>query len=1130
MSSSLFGALVSWYSYDDSNINGLRRANEGFIRAVVRYSKFDQLHLFFLPEQISRFEEDHCDWMQKYGADKKISLISINELPNYLAQHTYTVFHQGDHHLASLAELRNQFSDQLFPLTGRAHSLSDDPTLSRTRDLILAPVKSCDGILCSSTSQQKVMAKLLSAASASLSDSVGVAIPYSGQVSLLPLGMSVTGGQDSFGGPVSSEMKTELKAGLGLDQNKSVILCLGRITASDKADLQPLLITLNNLVEQEKNHEFQLVIAGAGDPGSEAVRMLTSMAYELNLEDSIRFELSIDEPRKQMLLSASDIFVSISDNIQESFGLSILEAMKARLAVIASDWNGHRDLIEHDRSGFLIETQTIACESFSRPLSLMNKPAANFFEAQSTAVNVEQLTDALDRLLGDKELRAELGSAARSRAEEQFDWPVIMAQYHKLVETLGQNTDGQYQKHRNFGTPYLDAFGHYPSRHLEAESWLKITDRGLRVYLQSEQGSIYKQLRFLLDRNVVRAILYKAVSGATVAELQALVEDKNTSGVVLGWMLKHHLLKTIDHKAEKKAPYQCLLPDRSDDNGVVYPEAARSNMLKPVVNHFVHCLKTSVNSSVACQQSLVRIFVEHFDSRLFQAICWYREEHQLQDYHQILNQLEKEGGLSVLAERYPFWLRNGRRQFIKELKQYRRLIARFDDHLSEINTLFFTVDQKAMCILEVEPLFSEQSGRVYKLGLDNGEQLVYKERNLKVDAVLTGRGGLMDSLSEWLDEYPCPASHKILPLQDDLGDFGLTEYVVTGSSAPSYGDYQKALGALLGFCLMTGQSDVHQLNVLVSNGVPYLIDAEAPLQGPVVMRLVDEIHNPQGAFVRGLRETGLGHTGLLDIWELFHTYRMNFCSHELENGCLQESPAQLFQPVLSNFIEDGHRHPFDDQQPSLSEKYSEQIVEGFEKAIRAIVDHSDIWCKSLDRLNREEISYKPVLDCVAIRKQQRYTFVEKVFQQLSLQETNDYFRRISRRITGTAEVSQRWLETQWQEPTSELADGFYVSLMDQSDAYFSRIPLSHSCSRVTATEKAQVVAGNFFSINSCEVLMGEVGKLASSEQLLERFIKNYRMTLDDWLKHHCQPGRDLDSTMKEYLIEAAGIKSIRSET
>ena len=49
------------------------------------------------------------------------------------------------------------------------------------------------------------------------------------------------------------------------------------------------------------------------------------------------------EKVRREIWSAADIFVSLVDNIQETFGLAPLEAMAAGLPTVVSDWDGFRD-------------------------------------------------------------------------------------------------------------------------------------------------------------------------------------------------------------------------------------------------------------------------------------------------------------------------------------------------------------------------------------------------------------------------------------------------------------------------------------------------------------------------------------------------------------------------------------------------------------------------------------------------------------------------------------------------------------------------------------------------------------------------------------------------------------------
>jgi glycosyltransferase involved in cell wall biosynthesis len=81
---------------------------------------------------------------------------------------------------------------------------------------------------------------------------------------------------------------------------------------------------------------------------------------------------------------------------REGFGVACLEAMAHGRPVVASDVGGLRDLVVDGETGLLVPPRD---------------PVA--------------LRAALDRLLGDRELRRRLGAAARERARTQFSWEVV---------------------------------------------------------------------------------------------------------------------------------------------------------------------------------------------------------------------------------------------------------------------------------------------------------------------------------------------------------------------------------------------------------------------------------------------------------------------------------------------------------------------------------------------------------------------------------------------------------------------------------------------------------------------------------------------------------------------------------
>ena len=63
-----------------------------------------------------------------------------------------------------------------------------------------------------------------------------------------------------------------------------------------------------------------------------------------------------NQDNKHKTLSAGDIFISLSDNFQETFGLTPLEGMAAGLPVLVSDWDGYRSTVRDNVDGFRVKT------------------------------------------------------------------------------------------------------------------------------------------------------------------------------------------------------------------------------------------------------------------------------------------------------------------------------------------------------------------------------------------------------------------------------------------------------------------------------------------------------------------------------------------------------------------------------------------------------------------------------------------------------------------------------------------------------------------------------------------------------------------------------------------------------
>jgi hypothetical protein len=137
------------------------------------------------------------------------------------------------------------------------------------------------------------------------------------------------------------------------------------------------------------------------------------------------------------LWSVADIFLSLSDNIQETFGLTPIEAMAAGLPCVVSDWDGYRDTVRHGIDGFRVPTcaprgglgEDLA---YAFAQEWMNYDQYVAGASQLIAVDINRAAEALTALVLDANLRRRMGAAGAQRAREVFDWSAIIPQYQDL--------------------------------------------------------------------------------------------------------------------------------------------------------------------------------------------------------------------------------------------------------------------------------------------------------------------------------------------------------------------------------------------------------------------------------------------------------------------------------------------------------------------------------------------------------------------------------------------------------------------------------------------------------------------------------------------------------------------------
>ena len=434
---------------------GRKVANYGLVSALMEYSTAEELH-FFLPfaAALKPFQDIYAPWLTRPELRKRVRLMHAAALPSLVQKGGYAAFHAAelDRYFPELCHIRNALAPAPFPITCTTHTLSYWSTQVRNLYKLLPGPRAYDAVFCSSLAAREHLSRAFEAGGESLR-ALGLGrAGFAGRLEVVPLGVSAR--------DLSPRDQGEAQARLGLAPGGFTLLCLGRLTPSDKFDLRPLLGAVALLAGKT---QARLILAGADAGGYGG--QLVKTASELGLDGRVRLFADFDTAQKPDLLAAADVFVSPADNLQETFGLSILEAMAAGLPVVAGDFSGYRDLVVEGETGFLIPT--LGPSGFGQldaAWPVMAEHIAALQAAQRTALDLDVMLERLERLAASEELRRNMGRAGRQRVLANFDWPVVVGRMEAVWERLAQTAQaaGPEQAPPDVLNPSLARlFGHF---------------------------------------------------------------------------------------------------------------------------------------------------------------------------------------------------------------------------------------------------------------------------------------------------------------------------------------------------------------------------------------------------------------------------------------------------------------------------------------------------------------------------------------------------------------------------------------------------------------------------------------------------------------------------------------------
>lgn len=192
------------------------------------------------------------------------------------------------------------------------------------------------------------------------------------------------------------------KGGEAADRDKPMLLFCGRLIQRKGIDV--LLRSIPLILEQQ---DIDVVITGEGDCKQEWM----DLAEELGLSKTVRFAGFVSNEELGELYNSCSVYVHpaiFDDNGDtEGLGVVLIEALSYRKPVVASGVGGIVDVIEHEKTGLLVEEK-----------------------------NHEQLAVAIRRVLSNPDLAFELGERGYDHVKKFFDWDRIALQTAGIYDSV----------------------------------------------------------------------------------------------------------------------------------------------------------------------------------------------------------------------------------------------------------------------------------------------------------------------------------------------------------------------------------------------------------------------------------------------------------------------------------------------------------------------------------------------------------------------------------------------------------------------------------------------------------------------------------------------------------------------
>jgi glycosyltransferase involved in cell wall biosynthesis len=526
-------------------ILGRHAAGETFLQGFLRHADVDRFDLW---DGAGKGRAALETFLQRFDASRRPVRI-IGPVARAELSDPGVVFLPGPD-LNREAWLRRVIGSRTYAISGLTHTTATAQIMRTLADLLIAPVEDYDALICTSTAVYDSVETQLDGVREYLTREFGPRSRGEPQRVVIPLGVNTS----DFA--VTPEQRQAWRARLGIPDDAVVALYVGRFNVPAKMNPALMAIALERSA-QATGQPIYWVNSGWAESEADAeayhreTRALCPSVNYIEVDGrgpDVRFSI----------WSVADFFISFSDNVQETFGLTPIEAMAAGLPCVVTDWNGYKDTVRNGQDGFRISTTAPAPGMGGDIAFWFANDWSNYLTyvgaaAQYVAMDFAEAVTAISALVQSPELRRRMGESARVRAREVFDWSAIVPQYQALWAEQDARRRAAPAEPAAPDNPFRPdpyrLFAAYPTRHLGLDDQLSLAAGATEVSVAERLAqplASYARINRPTPAEVAMVVTLLADRpGASVAELVEGFPRERRSVVRRGllWMARHGVLQ-----------------------------------------------------------------------------------------------------------------------------------------------------------------------------------------------------------------------------------------------------------------------------------------------------------------------------------------------------------------------------------------------------------------------------------------------------------------------------------------------------------------------------------------------------------------------------------------------------------